>query len=337
MTNVWRLFFLLLGLGLLAFVVVQVDLSAVLTHVGTLGWGMAAVLFVYFLAFLADTFSWQLLVKPVRLEWRWLYALWKVRMVGAAVNRLTPLIGLGGEAVKAVLLKKVHGVDFTEGIASLIVAKTTNLIALMVFLAGGLIVTFSLERMPQGYETVIYAGFAVLAIGIATVFAIQRAGLSSALGGWLSRCRYGRRLAGLVHHIERLDERLIESYSRDRARFGLAFLLTLANWMLGVVELYLIFWFFGNPVSMAEAWAIEAIFELVRAGAFFIPAGIGAQEAALVLIVAPITGQPSLGLAVALVRRAREVVWIIWGGAIGWWYSRVIPQSPRLHSMKPNA
>ncbi len=95
-------------------------------------------------------------------------------------------------------------------------------------------------------------------------------------------------------------------------------LLTLANWVLGAVELYLIFWFFDNPISMAEAWSIEAVVELVRAGAFFIPAGIGAQEGALVLIVAPITGQPPLGLAVALVRRLREIVWIVWGGVIGW-------------------
>jgi hypothetical protein len=146
----------------------------------------------------------------------------KVRMVGAAVNRMTPFVGLAGEPVKGVLLKKVYGLNYSEGIASLIVAKTANLISLVIFLAGGLILTNASGHLSQTYQLIIN---------------------------------------------------------------------------------------------------IEAVMELVRACAFFIPAGIGAQEGALVLIIWPITGQPLLGLAVALVRRLREILWIAWGGAIGWRFS----------------
>ncbi len=39
------------------------------------------------------------------------------------------------------------------------------------------------------------------------------------------------------------------------------------------------------------------------------------------LIAGAITGQPALGLAVALVRRAREIVWILAGFALGWRYA----------------
>ena len=330
----WRLVFLLLGLALLAAVVMQVDLTAVFNHVQVLGWGMVAVLAVYLLSFLADTLAWQLLINPVRLEWGWFYALWKVRMVGAAVNRVTPFVGLAGEPVKAVLLKKVHGLSYSEGIASLIVAKTADLLALVIFLAGGLILTNASGHLPPTYQLIVNIGFAVLAFGIAVVFAVQRLRLSSVIGGWLSRRRFGARLADVLHHIERLDEWLVESYSRDRKNFALAVLLTLANWVLGAVELYLIFWFFGHPISMAEAWSIDAVVELVRACAFFIPAGIGAQEGALVLIISPITGQPPLGLAVALVRRLREILWIAWGGVIGWRFAGKMGRSNRLSNAK---
>ena len=74
----------------------------------------------------------------------------------------------------------------------------------------------------------------------------------------------------------------------------------------------------GRPIPMVEAWWAEAAVELSRAATFFIPAGIGAQEAALVLVLGHITGQPSLGLAVAVIRRFREVVWIAWGFVIAW-------------------
>ena len=55
----------------------------------------------------------------------------------------------------------------------------------------------------------------------------------------------------------------------------------------------------------------------MRSGTFFIPASIGAQEGAFLLVYTAITGSPSLGIAVALVRRLREVLWIGWGVALG--------------------
>jgi len=321
-----RILFLLLGLALLTAIVVRTDLSAVAGYVQHLKWGFLAVLGVYLTAFLADTLSWQYLIRPFRRDWPWFYALWKVRMVGAAVNRVTPFVGLAGEPVKAVLMKKFLGLEYSEGVASLVVAKTTNLMALVVFLCGGLTLTISYGYLSPAYELAAAIGLAVLIIGIAVVFAVQRLRVTSAVWEWLSHKHFGRRLAKVLHHIQDLDNRLVESYAGDYGKFSMALALTFINWVLGAVQLYLILWFFGHPVSMAEAWCIEAVVELVRAGAFFIPAGIGVQEGAMVLIITPITGQPSLGLAVALVRRLREIIWIVWGFLIAWRYS--IPTKP---------
>ncbi len=56
--------------------------------------------------------------------------------------------------------------------------------------------------------------------------------------------------------------------------------------------------------------------ELVRAGIFFIRAGIGAEEANLALTVTSITGEA--GLAVAFARRYREAPGINLGLLIAW-------------------
>ena len=316
-----RILFLLLGLALLTAIVARTDLTAVAGHVEHLKWGFLAVLGVYLASFLADTLSWQYLIRPFRCDWPWFYALWKVRMVGAAVSRVTPFVGLAGEPVKAVLMKNFLGLDYREGVASLVVAKTANLLALVVFLCIGLALTIASGYLSPSYQLATTIGLAILVVGIAVVFAVQRLQVTSAVWEWFSRRRFGQRLAHLLHHIQDLDNRLVESYSRDQGKFFLALVLTFVNWLLGAVELYLILWFFGHPVSITEAWCIEAVVELARAGAFFIPAGIGIQEGAMVLIIAPITGQPSLGLAVALVRRVREIIWIAWGFLIAWHYS----------------
>ena len=56
----------------------------------------------------------------------------------------------------------------------------------------------------------------------------------------------------------------------------------------------------------------------MRAGFFFIPASLGATEAVMVLVYDALLGRPSLGFAVALIRRGRELLWIAWGLWLGW-------------------
>ena len=58
--------------------------------------------------------------------------------------------------------------------------------------------------------------------------------------------------------------------------------------------------------------------QLVRAGTFFIPANIGTQEGAFVVAITALTGDASLALSIAAVRRARGLAWIVWGLALGW-------------------
>src|SRR5262249_45212778 len=121
--------------------------------------------------------------------------------------------------------------------------------------------------------------------------------------------------------------RLVQAYTSEGTRFFAATFLTFLNWILGIVELYLIFWFMGHPVRVAEAFIITATVELVRAGTFFIPASIGAEEATLSLVVASIPGEAGLGLAVAFVRRYRELLWIGFGVLLAW---RMTGQSFRI-------
>jgi len=317
--KLFRLLFLALGLGLFGLVLVQADLNAVADHVGRLGWAGALVIpAVSSLPFLADTWSWQMLFTPSRPGWRWFAVLWKVRMVGSAINKLTPVAGLAGEPVKAVMLKRIYGLPYREGIASLVLAKTANLIALVVFLVMGMALAFAGGGLPQSYRLAAAAGFAVLTFSIGVVFAVQRFRISSALGIWFSR-RWPRRSIGhILDYVHDMDDRLVHAYTGDRARFLAATFLQFLYWVLGVVELYLIFWFMGHPVTVVEASAIAATLELVRAGTFFIPANIGAEEATLSLIVTTITGEAGLGLAVAFVRRYRELLWIGLGVLLAW-------------------
>ncbi len=313
--------YLLLGVGLLVLVIAEIDPAEVTAQVARVGVGFLVILAIYLVAFAIDTVTWQLTIPSIPLDGSWAVRVWRLRMVGEAFNMVMPAGGMGGEPVKAALLKKHHGISYREGAASLILTKTINMIALVAFLIGGFALMAGGKSLPAAYEGIAAVGVVGVAVAVALFFVIQRFGITSLTGTWLSRWRFTRRIDAVLHHIHDMDQRLIDFYTRARSRFAVALALAFVNWLLGVVEVYYALLLLGRPVSWADAWIIEAAAQLVRTGAFFIPAAIGAQEGTFLLVCGAITGSPTLGASVAVIRRLREIIWMVWGFAIGWMYS----------------
>ena len=309
--------YLLIGVALLGVIAYETDLAEVAVWVRKIGWGMAVVLGLYFAVFLIDSFTWQMTLTSVPLGGVWLYRMWKVRLVGEAFNSVMPAAGMGGEPLKAVLLRKHYGLTYKDGAASIVLGKTVNMIALVMFAGGGFGLMLVSTPLPPSYT--LFAGVGLLAFGAATLtfFSIQRLKMSSRLGSWIARRYRGRRLKGLLPHVQGAEDRIVRFYTSHKRRFAGAVLLALVAWLIGVLEVYVTLAFLGYPISLRDAWIIEAMAQLVRAGAFFIPAGLGAQEGAFLLMFAAMTGSPALGVAAAVVRRSREIVWITSGFALG--------------------
>jgi uncharacterized membrane protein YbhN (UPF0104 family) len=87
-----------------------------------------------------------------------------------------------------------------------------------------------------------------------------------------------------------------------------SFLWQFAGYALGSLETYLALRMLSHPVSLGGALAIEAITQTVRHAAFFIPAGLGVQDAAVVLMAQMFGVDRDAALSFALVKRMREVV-----------------------------
>lgn len=311
------------GVGLLALLVSGVDLAEVWAHGLRFGLvGIAAVLTIYAIAFALDTLAWQLALIEAPLDLRWWYRIWKIRLVGELLNRLVPAGGVGGEPVKALMLKRFYGFGYREGTASLILGKTTDMMSLVLFMATAYVLVLASDALPGVSTTVVGAGLAAFGVAIALFYLMQRHRLSSLLGDWLNGPRPSRwlRLDGLLHHVRDVDDRLSHFYTNRRRRFLACLALGFLNWALGALEVYVVLSLLGYPVSLQEAWIIEGVTQLVRNGTFFIPASVGTQDGALLLLVGAVTGSPELGLTVALVRRARELVWFALGALVGWRY-----------------
>jgi uncharacterized membrane protein YbhN (UPF0104 family) len=87
-----------------------------------------------------------------------------------------------------------------------------------------------------------------------------------------------------------------------------SFLLHALCWALGGLEAWVTLRLMGIPVTALEAMAIDSLVTSLRTFGFFMPAALGVQEAAYVLVCALFGLSPGEAMAFSLVRRARDVL-----------------------------
>ncbi len=119
--------------------------------------------------------------------------------------------------------------------------------------------------------------------------------------------------------------RELDAIYRERARLLASFALNLLAWLLSAAGACLALRLAGQPVPLLIILVIESLIFALRSAAFMVPGALGLQEGAYVLLC-PLFGlQPELGMALSLLKRARDLaiavpVLLIWqvreGGAL---------------------
>ena len=100
------------------------------------------------------------------------------------LSDLEPLAGLGGEPVKALLLKRRYGVRYRDAAASLVLARMTDLVAQVLFMALGFALIAGMD-LPASFRLGAGGGLAVFSLAIGGAFLVQQRRAFSWLG---SRC-----------------------------------------------------------------------------------------------------------------------------------------------------
>ena len=85
-----------------------------------------------------------------------------------------------------------------------------------------------------------------------------------------------------------------------------ALLFRLIGWLAGAFEIYIFLLIMDVNVSILDVILIESFTGIIRAIAFFVPAGIGVQELAFVAIGSYVGLSPSVSFSIAIGRRVRE-------------------------------
>ena len=96
--------------------------------------------------------------------------------------------------------------------------------------------------------------------------------------------------------------------SQNKLNLSRAILFRLLGWVAGAFEIYVFLLIIGVEASLMDVILIEAFTGIVRAVAFFIPAGLGVQELAFVLIGTYVGLGDTVAFSIAIGRRIREII-----------------------------
>ncbi len=295
---------LVLGATLFMVLLVKIGPGAVAEAFSALSWRVLVILCFPAVPVIAfDTLGWRFAFRRDRVPFR---ALVQTRLAGEAFNLTTPTASIGGEAVKAWLLRPY--VPLEESLSSLVVAKTTQTIAQALFLLLGIAVAWPMlpadSPLLWGMEWLLV----LEVLGVSGFVVVQVVGVLGAAGrllGWLGRLGtdVGSRKLAL------LDRALSYFYRHEPRRLLLSVACHFLGWALGALEVYVILRALGRPVSFATATVIEAFGTGISFATFLVPGHLGALESGYVAtFVALGLGAPA-GLAFGLISRVREAAW----------------------------
>jgi putative membrane protein len=247
-----------------------------------------------------------------------------VATVREAVGRMLPSAGIGGELVGIRL--GLWRVDDSSLVAASVVVEVLTTIAVQyAFSALGIVLIFAQARHGGSLTPIVVGLVLSLPIPVICGVLLRRGGLFDKLD------RFAKRLFGADHRLlagvdgAALDTRIDALLTQPRL-LGAAFAWQLAGYVIGALETYWALALLGHPISLGAALAIEALTQAVRHAAFIVPAGLGIQEAALVVLGQMLGVDAATALSLALTKRMREVVFC--GIALASWQ---IVESWRAH------
>jgi hypothetical protein len=308
-----QLLFFLAGAAALWFLIERAGPSRLIEDIRMSGWAVPAVIGVYGVVYVLNTFGWLLtMIEPPRLSFGRALT---VNIAAFAINYMTPFASIGGEPFKIVAASQWMGAR--NGTASVLNYRLVHIEAhLLVFLTGTVLAFFILPAGTVALWILLLLA-AVLVVLLALLVAVHRDGVIEKLFDLLNRIpllnRFTRSLEPRRAALIEVDRQLIELHEKNPARYYGAVANEYLARVVSMLEFYVIAAATGHPVSFGAAFVIGSFSSLIVNLFFFLPFNVGSKEGGLFFIFQALGLPPDIGVAAAVISRIRELAWIAIG------------------------
>jgi uncharacterized protein (TIRG00374 family) len=292
------------ALLLLAWVAISIDARAALAALVRLQAGDLLVLLLANVAMLAlFNARWWLLLNALgsRVPFARLMG---YRLTAFGISYFTPGPHFGGEPYQVYALVRRHAVPPADAIASVTLDKLLEMLINFAMLAAGVVLLLArndyLAPWREG-QILVLALLPVIAPTVLLAALISgRRPLARLVGARASR------LPAWAGALLRAEEQSVHLLQHEPRALWWAGAISLLSWVGVIVEFHLLTYLLEFPLSLFEV--LTALVAARLAILLPMPAGLGALEAGQALAASSLGLDPSLGVAIALVIRGRDVL-----------------------------
>lgn len=230
------------------------------------------------------------------------------KLVGYAVSYLTPGAKVGGEAVRAGLLKR-QGLTFQEGLSSVVIDKILELSTSGFFFVVGAVVAFSTHDFPIAMKaaTLVVSGWLLLLLTYFYYRMLKGKECFTTIFTFLGLHK-GKKGKTIEKKLRAFEALLIKFYHKDRKKFLVSIAISLISWLLMFVEYKLILVILG--IQHTTFMQLFLIITFIGAAYLIpVPMALGALEAGQLSVFSIIGYKDTAGIALALITRTKDLVW----------------------------
>lgn len=308
-----KIFLILIILGFIAVYIFNTDFSAIKKELATIGYKFIYLLGITFLAYFFGTWSWHVCLGDDRQKIS-LMKMFAVRQIGETVGQYNPTSIVGGDLLKAEMLKP-YGISTETALSSVATSRITVVLSqILLFLIACLWLS-GMEAGQAALKSIGVAFYVFIAFLILLnlfffywlIFSRSTSkpvNSNSAKGFWK---KLRLKIVQLIFNIRK-------SYRFNPRLFWYSYLLASIHWVIGSLEFYLILVFLGFDVQPMHGLLLDMGVIVFKSAGAFVPGQLGVEELGNKMMLQIIgISTASIWISASILRRARQLFWIAVG------------------------
>ncbi len=309
-----RFFAVFLGLTLLTVLVLRTGPQIIWNQVQTLGsGGMVLIIVLGGLAYLIRTWAWRLTfvcdISALR---------WSRSFVLCLVSEALGQLGLGGkvlgEGMRISLARSA--VPLTDAIPSGAIDGGLHIATSAILTLSGIIATLALAPL-SGRVRLLALIFAIALLAVLILVTVSVARQWELMGNAMRVIGRVPRFRNWISRkqtvITSSEHNLLNFARKAPAAFCAAFLLNFLWQAVAILEIYIILHFMGTKIAVLGAFVLEGLTKVIKLVGLLNPGNVGTYEGGNMLITKLFGVSGTVGLSLALCRRARALFWALIG------------------------
>jgi hypothetical protein len=297
------------GIALLAWQIARTGPSQIVNGLSLIGWGFAPILVLSLARFIARSAAWTTLIGT-RVP---LSAATEATLAGDAIGNLTPLSLLVSEPAKSLYLR-----DTIPGSRSFPALTAENFfysVSVALFILIGTIAMLEAFDLPPDLRSAGVVAIALMAALLAGALWIgwREPALASATLARLPLPGAG----ALLERVRKFESNAYAVARGSTSRLVGVVLCEASFHLLSYAESYYTVWRLTGRSAPLAAFVLDTFNRIVGVVGRAVPMRVGVDEYSTALIAPAVGLSPAIGVAIALVRKGRMLVWAAAGIGLG--------------------